>query len=260
MSCFQFSPIGWLKTPFKDKFGTPRQGYLVPSATATVEWAPGTQPEVWLEGLQGFSHVWLISVFHGHYGQPSPSKIHPPRLGGARVGVLASRSPHRPNPIGLTLARVTRVEDGKLLLSEVDLIDGTPILDLKPYVAEADLAHDVRGGWVEANPWPMLSVSFNVSFEEGLNRVYRLAPPPVPREELKNLIRQTLAADPRAVADRETNQVPDGRPRWFWLRLYDLDFGFHFTINGQIEVVAARFALHSSLYARFENQQEQSQA
>ncbi|MGE3385727.1 MAG: tRNA (N6-threonylcarbamoyladenosine(37)-N6)-methyltransferase TrmO [Bdellovibrionales bacterium] len=254
---FNFEPIGWLKTPFVDKFGTPRQGHLVPAASAHVQWAPGTSPEQWLQGLSGFSHVWLISVFHENLGKMIPTKVHPPRLGGRSVGVLASRSPHRPNPIGLTLARVVGVQGRDLILNEVDLLDDTPILDIKPYITECDRVDRARGGWVDENPWPRLPVFFSREAEKGLLRVYQLAPPPMSLPQLRQLIQQSLASDPRAVADREEAIRPDGRPRWFWLRLFDIDVGFFFSTRG-VEVAEVRFALASALYARFEQQDQQA--
>ncbi len=239
MTPFHFEPIGWLKSPFIDKFGTPRQGHLVPAAQARVEWAKGTQPENWLDGLEGFSHVWLISVFHQNYGKRAPNKIHPPRLNGRRVGVLSTRSPHRPNPIGLTLARIIEVEGRQLRLSEVDLIDGTPLLDIKPYIPEADHAKQASCGWVATNPWPQLAVHFSDESEASLDRLFRRARVPMPLDQFKLLIQQSLACDPRAVADRQDPPSEGGPRRWFWLKLYNLDIGFYFSPRG-IEVGLAR--------------------
>lgn len=218
---------------------------------AQMEWSAATSPEQWLDGLSGFSHVWLIGVFHDNLNKSAPNKIHPPRLNGASIGVLASRSPHRPNPISLTLARVIEVKGRELILSEVDLVDGTPILDIKPYIPDCDVANDAQSGWVAQNPWHHLEVFFNVAAIEGLERVYKLSAPPTALEQLKLLIQQSLSTDPRAVADRKEDDKVDGRPRWFWLRLYDLDIGFHYSPRG-IEVTEARFALGTPLYDRFE--------
>ena len=165
--------------------------------------------------------------------------------------MLASRSPHRPNPIGLTLAKVVLVQGRELHLSEVDLIDGTPILDIKPYVQDCDAAVNAQSGWVTANPWPAMEVFFSEASLLGLERIYSLAAPAMPRAQLQELITQSLSADPRAVADREENEKVDGRPRWFWLRLFEIDIGFYFSPRG-IEVAEVRFALGSALYGRFE--------
>src|SRR5262249_16291394 len=135
---FAFSPIGYVRSVFDHKFGTPRQGGLAPHSRASLLLEPVWPHKGLFDELEGFSHAWLISVFHQSKNTNVPSKIHPPRLEGKTVGVLASRSPHRPNNIGLTLARIERVEGDTLHFSGVDLVDGTPILDIKPYLAEAD--------------------------------------------------------------------------------------------------------------------------
>lgn len=149
-SGFTFQPIGRIQTPFPFKNGTPRQGCICPDsqATLTLDKRVFTCPEHSLEGLDQFSHVWLLSVFDRNArkeGSSSSSelfayrsKVQPPRLGGQTWGVLASRSPHRPCPVGLTLARLHSVQGCTLHLSGVDLVDGTPILDVKPYLPQYD--------------------------------------------------------------------------------------------------------------------------
>jgi tRNA-Thr(GGU) m(6)t(6)A37 methyltransferase TsaA len=136
-----------LRSPFTNKFGTPRQGALVPSSQAEILLAPEWRGRGIFQGLEGFSHVWLISYFHQNKNIRISAKIHPPRLEGEKIGVLASRSPHRPNPIGLTLAKIESFLEDRLILSGIDLVDGTPILDIKPYLAEADRPETFRTGW-----------------------------------------------------------------------------------------------------------------
>lgn len=147
---FTFQPIGHIKTAFPFKNGTPRQGCICPDsqATLTLDKRVFTCPEHSLEGLDQFSHVWLLSVFDRNTRKEGSSttgelfayrsKVQPPRLGGQTWGVLASRSPHRPCPVGLTLARLLSVQGCTLHLSGVDLVDGTPILDIKPYLPQYD--------------------------------------------------------------------------------------------------------------------------
>lgn len=254
MESIQLKPIAVLRTPFFEKFGTPRQGSLAPNAEARLEFTPGSPAELWLRGLKGFSHVWLIGIFHVHLDS-APPLVRPPRLGGKAVGVLASRSPHRPNPISLTLAQVVRCDDGQLVVAGVDLLDGTPILDIKPYVTETDLAENPKCGWVEANPWPNLKVTLTNKALERLDRIYNLSPPPLERERFIQLINETLAADPRAVADR-SKTIEDQKPRRFWLRLFDIDVGFSYG-EAQVTVDELRFAIRSPLYAQFEDQERQ---
>jgi tRNA-Thr(GGU) m(6)t(6)A37 methyltransferase TsaA len=254
MQSLEIKPIAVLRTPFVEKFGTPRQGSLAPTAHARVEFAPGSPAELWLRGLEGFSHVWLIGVFHNHM-ESAPPLVRPPRLGGKAVGVLASRSPHRPNPISLTLAKVVACERDQLIVAGVDLMDGTPILDIKPYIPETDFARDAKAGWVEANPWPELPVRLSTKALGRLTRIYELAPPPIGQDEFIQLIKETLKSDPRAVADREKT-VENGAPRLFWVRLFDVDVCFSF-VDGAVQVDDVRFAIRSPLYAQFEDQEAQ---
>ncbi|SPQ99175.1 unnamed protein product (mitochondrion) [Plasmodiophora brassicae] len=135
-------PIGVLQSVFRDRRGTPRQSLLVPHARARLTLNVDVQGKASLEGLSEFSHVWLIGTFHentdGGAASRFKAKVAPPRLNGAKVGVFATRSPHRPVPLSLTVARLDAVVDGTLWLSGADLLDGTPILDVKPYVARYD--------------------------------------------------------------------------------------------------------------------------
>lgn len=254
MKSLEIKPIAVLRTPFVEKFGTPRQGSLAPSAHARVEFPSGSPAELWLRGLEGFSHVWLIGVFHNQI-ESAPPLVRPPRLGGKAVGVFASRSPHRPNPISLTLAKVVSCGRGQLVLSGVDLMDGTPILDIKPYIPETDFAAEASGGWVAAHPWPELPVDFSPRALARLSRIYQLSPPPIDQDRFLRLIKETLSSDPRAVADR-SRLVEDGAPRLFYVRLFDVDICFSF-VNETVRVEDVRFAIRSPLYAQFEDHEAQ---
>src|SRR6185312_13595123 len=150
----QLEVIGVVRTVFPHKFGTPRQGALAPSSQAEFELKPEWRGKGLFSGLEGFSHVWLVSYFHRNKNTRKAGKVHPPRLLGESVGVLASRSPHRPNSLGLTLAKVEKIEGDRLHLSGVDLIDQTPILDIKPYLAEADRPAEFASGWAASLKQP----------------------------------------------------------------------------------------------------------
>lgn len=130
---FQIESLGRFQSMFRGKFGTPRQGGLVSpsSSRASLTLRAELSPSL-LDGLEEYSHVWLVFIFHGNkvkerQGCPVFTKVKPPRLGGRKVGVFACRSPHRPNPIGLSLVRLDRVEGRTLYFSGVDLVEGTPI-------------------------------------------------------------------------------------------------------------------------------------
>jgi tRNA-Thr(GGU) m(6)t(6)A37 methyltransferase TsaA len=130
---FPMQSIGTFESAFKEKHGTPRQGAVAPNSKGRVRlhsWLPTDA----LSGIEEYSHVWIIWVFHANTNQRFKAKVRPPRLKGEKVGAYATRTPHRINPIGLTVVKLERREDGHTLLcSGVDLIDGTPILDIKPY-------------------------------------------------------------------------------------------------------------------------------
>jgi tRNA-Thr(GGU) m(6)t(6)A37 methyltransferase TsaA len=130
---------------FPLKNGTPRQGILAPNSQGRIKISPyrGTTPKDVLEGLEQYSHVWIVFWFHGNANKHMRAKVQPPRLNGISVGCLATRTPHRLIPIGMTAAKLLRIENGDtLIVSGIDLIDGTPILDIKPYVPRYDSIPD----------------------------------------------------------------------------------------------------------------------
>lgn len=137
---FVMYEIGTLRSPFPHRAGTPRQGMLAPSARSCLELHKSQIPAEALDQLDGFSHVWVIFRFHINVGRSKrragfAAKVMPPRAG-VRVGVFSTRSPHRPNPIGLSLARIDRVDCDRrhVWLNGLDLVDGTPVYDIKPYI------------------------------------------------------------------------------------------------------------------------------
>lgn len=143
----QTVPIGYISSCFSVKNGTPRQPTICgPSrATLSIQQSVFNNPEHALLGLEHYSHVWIIFLFHknGHLGYKA--KVKPPRLDGQRVGVYSTRSPHRPNALGLTLAKLDKIEGDTIHLSDIDMIAGTPVLDIKPYIPEYDSPSTRRG-------------------------------------------------------------------------------------------------------------------
>lgn len=133
-------PIGFIRTCFKTKNGTPRQPSVsaVTKGVLVVEKSVFTNPDHSLDGLEEFSHVWILFHFHLNEGKSVKAKVRPPRLNGEKRGVFATRSPHRPNAIGLSLAKLDKVEGCTLHLSGLDIVDGTPIFDIKPYIPSYD--------------------------------------------------------------------------------------------------------------------------
>lgn len=148
-------PIAYIRNGYKEKFGVPRQSGLAPSVKSVIEFCEGYRDENCIRDIEQYSHLWLIWGFSKNEGQWSPT-VRPPRLGGnKRVGVFATRSPFRPNPMGLSCVVLEGVEESKngkiLLVSGGDLADGTPIYDIKPYLPYVDCIPDAKGGFAEEN-------------------------------------------------------------------------------------------------------------
>lgn len=136
----QLPYIGVIKTNFPEKRGTPRQPAICADSVAklTLNNEVFTNPEHSLEGLEEFSHMWILYHFHKNDSTHVRAKVAPPRLNGLRTGVFATRSPHRPCPIGLSLVKIDYVENHTVYFSGVDMVDGTPIFDIKPYIPQYD--------------------------------------------------------------------------------------------------------------------------
>ena len=203
MDAFEFKPIGILNSIFKTRFGTPRQPFQVQGASAQLKIRRDLQPELSLQGLESFSHVWLIFVFHTNTNKIFRPKIHPPRLDGKTIGAFATRTPHRPNPIGLSLARLEKIENDTLYLSGVDLIDGTPILDIKPYLKYVESHPDAKQGWIESHPQKKLSVEFYPQFKSDIN-TFDNTLSESEYDELRALITEVLEKDPRPLVYKES--------------------------------------------------------
>jgi tRNA-Thr(GGU) m(6)t(6)A37 methyltransferase TsaA len=233
----EFHPIGLVRSCYTGKFGIPRQPGLVTAAEARLKLYPEYAREEAFAGLEGFSHLWLIFVFHEALAEGWRPTVRPPKLGGRRkVGVFASRSPHRPNPIGLSAVAFLGFHqdaDGLALrLGGVDLLDGTPVLDVKPYVPYADCLPQASSGFV---PAPR-DQEREVIFSPPALAQARAADPDGTRR-LAELITQVLRQDPRpGYMDR----YPDRQD--FALRLYDLEVKWRET-GGQILVTAMEPAM-----------------
>ncbi|MEJ2453776.1 MAG: tRNA (N6-threonylcarbamoyladenosine(37)-N6)-methyltransferase TrmO [Candidatus Thiodiazotropha sp.] len=225
MTRYTFDPIGYISSCFKEKFGIPRQPGLIPEARGILEIAPTySRPEAFSE-LVDYSHIWLTFVFHANLKSQWKPRVRPPRLGGnQRVGVFASRSPFRPNPIGLSVVRLERMElksnRVRLHLSGIDLLDGTPVLDIKPYLPYADAIADARSGYAPAAPEERYRLSFSPAAEKTLQAL-----PLEESEQLRVLIRRILALDPRPGYRRGEEE-----DRRYGMRL--LDYDLHWQIDG----------------------------
>lgn len=224
---YHFDPIGIFHTCFKEKFGIPRQPGLVTGAEGVIKLGADPLMRTALRELESFSHLWVIFVFHdqglGSERTWKPS-IRPPRLGGARkVGVLASRSPHRPNPIGLSAVKLERIDFEALggieiHVTGVDVLDGTPVLDIKPYLPYADAIADANAGWA-TEPIARTEVEFTSQAHAAI----------AGREEryprLKPMIVEMLSLDPRPAFQkrRMPPQSVEAQGARFGFRLFEYD-------------------------------------
>ncbi|CAI0394073.1 unnamed protein product [Linum tenue] len=184
-SSYPMMPIGTVQSCFSTRNGTPRQPLVVPLARACLMFNPSRVPPASLEGLTEYSHCWIIYVFHLNtdldklWKEPSRSKfkakVRVPRLKGGRMGVFATRTPHRPCPIGLTVAKVEAVQGNMVLLSGVDLVDGTPVLDIKPYLPYCDsITEATVPKWVmEDGMLAVTSINFSEGFASSLDDCWR---------------------------------------------------------------------------------------
>lgn len=213
---YSVDPIGIVRSPFKEKFAIPRQPRLV-SVETEIEILPPYDRDEAFVGLEAFSHLWVIFLFHECMEQGWRPTVRPPRLGGnKRVGVFATRSTFRPNAIGLSAVELAGVgrEKGRLLVRVrgADLLDGTPVLDIKPYVPYSDAIPDARGGFAPEPPAPVLEVKFSPEAEHDLAAAAQHYP------ELRSLIEELLSYDPRPAY-----RAGDTGPRTYGVHLYDFD-------------------------------------
>lgn len=259
---FQFDPIGTLHTCFKEKFGIPRQSNLV-DAPGTLVFHPEYAREEAIRGLEAFSHIWLVFIFHEamedrhtaretannpeertdsdtsmgrtHTNRTWAPMVRPPRLGGnKKVGVFSSRSPFRPNPIGISAVRLESVELGRrgprLHLTGVDILDQTPILDIKPYIPYADAISQADDGFAPAPLQNRVDVTYSETAREQIQAKEKEI------AHLDAMIRGLLSNDPRPAYHAHQN-ANWGEGRIFGIRLFDFDLKWTVKCN-QIVVLS----------------------
>ncbi|QLB12340.1 tRNA-Thr(GGU) m(6)t(6)A37 methyltransferase TsaA [Bisgaardia hudsonensis] len=189
-------PIALIHTPYKEKFAIPRQANLVQDGTGIIELLPPYNIPESVRGLEQFSHIWLIFQFNQVPTGKWQATVRPPRLGGnQRIGVFASRATHRPNPLGLSKVALEKIEckNGKVLLyvGSVDLVDGTPIFDIKPYVSYADNEVNAQSGFAQEKPDTMLTVEFQPLALSQIEKLSQKIP------HLLRFIQEVIQQDPR---------------------------------------------------------------
>jgi tRNA-Thr(GGU) m(6)t(6)A37 methyltransferase TsaA len=191
----ELKPIGIIHSCFKQKFGIPRQAGLCKKAEGTIELHKEYSHEDITRELETFSHIWVL--FHFHKAKSWNPTVRPPRLGGTKkVGVFASRSPFRPNPIGQSILKLENIvrKEGKILIhvSGIDLLDGTPVLDIKPYSPSIDKIEDATSGWNQ----------------EEFKKIDEIEIPPHLKDHPKiDLIKEMISLDPRPAHQRNQEKL-----------------------------------------------------
>ena len=208
----ELETIGTLRTCFPEKFGIPRQPGLAPLARGILRFSAAQPPAVWrdaMRGLEGFSHLWVTFVFHAAVPEGWKGLVRPPRLGGKeKMGVWATRSPHRPNFLGLSLLELEGVDfdEPALRFRGVDLLDGTPVVDLRPYHPEHDLPKAAtRDGWIAQAPAPAAAVEWSAAARQRIPEMAARTPAALPAytaDELRGLVESLVALDPRPAHQR----------------------------------------------------------
>ncbi|MDN4628181.1 tRNA (N6-threonylcarbamoyladenosine(37)-N6)-methyltransferase TrmO [Erwinia sp. DT-104] len=228
---FTFQPIGTIHSPWKEKFAVPRQPGLIQDGGGELRLlSPYNQPEA-VRGLEAFSHLWLLFVFHQTMAGGWRPTVRPPRLGGnARMGVFATRSTFRPNPIGMSLVELKGIRTGKgevvLELGSLDLVDGTPIVDIKPYLPFAESIPAARAGFAQEAPEASMPVAFSPQ------AVQQIAQHGARYPHLQRFIAEVLAQDPRPAYRK--GEEPE-REYAAWL----LDFNVRWRVDASGTLVTA---------------------
>ena len=223
------SPVAIIHTPFIEKFAIPRQPQLAPAAIGRVELLAPFDDPLAFAGLEHVSHVWLLFKFHAVAEQKDAAprlRVRPPRLGGnEKIGVFASRSTHRPNGIGMSVVKLEKVEGTCLYVSGVDLLNGTPILDIKPYVPYADAVTTATNGLAEHAP-ELIQITWQESaLHSATHQALRL------QADVIGLIEQCLAQDPKPAYQTPTPE------RTYGVRLWDLNIRWCYPSPTEIKVL-----------------------
>lgn len=207
-------PVAYIKNGYKEKFGVPRQSRLAPSVKSVIEFCEGFRDENCIRDIEQYSHLWLVWGFSKNENQWSPT-VRPPRLGGnKRVGVFATRSPFRPNPIGLSCVKLEKIEDRKngkvIIVSGGDLADNTPIYDIKPYLPYVDSIPDAVGGFSDEHKNDYYEVHIPAELKEKLTE-----------SQVEN-ITELLSLDPRPSYQNDEERV-------YGLSFENLEIKFRYT-------------------------------
>lgn len=214
----EIEPIAFFRSPLKTKFGVPRQSGLVEELVGHIVLESHYARAEALRGLERFDYLWLIWGFSANEGKnDNKLTVRPPRLGGnKRMGVFATRSPFRPNGLGLSAVKILHVSDTSIEVAGADLIDGTPIYDIKPYIPSVDSHSAVRGGFTDDHDWELLTVEIPIEYQMILETMELIS------------LKKVLEQDPRP----QYHDDPE--------RIYGMEYGNHnikFKVEGKVLTV-----------------------
>ena len=229
--------IATVDSPYKEKFAIPRQPGIVSAAQGQLRLKGSANNIELVRGLEQFSHIWLLFVFHGTQAQGWKPLVRPPRLGGnKKLGVLATRSTFRPNPIGMSVVKLDRIEhqlathkESQVVLhiSELDLLDGTPIVDIKPYVPYADIIEDSHGGYAHQQPSNDIHIIFTDASAAVIEENLTSYP------TLRLLIEQVLSQDPRPAYKQQSTD-----DKIYGMTLHEFNIQWQFDSGNIIKVLS----------------------
>jgi tRNA-Thr(GGU) m(6)t(6)A37 methyltransferase TsaA len=230
MSDYSISAVGHIQSPYKQKFAIPRQPRLVPQAKAKLIFTAEFNREEFVRGIEEFSHIWLLFRFHETADKGYSAMVRPPRLGGnERKGVFATRATFRPNAIGMSAVKLEGVEykNGQLslLLAGIDLLDGTPIVDIKPYLPYSDAMHYASAGFADTRPETQMSVAFS---PEAIEFIAKQTHYP----ELEDFITNVLKQDPRPAYKKQKQGEQS-----YGMTLYN--YNIRWQVNGEHNLVTS---------------------
>lgn len=226
--------IGILESCYLDKFGTPRQPGLVPTSFGRIRISPEWQPADSLQGLEAFTHIWVLFHFHQNQVSRFHAKVHPPRMDGDKIGVFATRSPHRPNPIGLSLVKLDKIESPYVYISGIDIVDGTPVLDIKPYLSYVESLPEAVSGWAQDKAAKIIEVDFKDEVVTKLNQIQKR----YPEYQFKDLVVSTLKLDPRPTVYKGYESEKNSPYRQTHaVRIIQYDVHFEFISKDQVQVI-----------------------
>lgn len=227
---FTITPIGIIHSPFKQKFAIPRQSSLCDKAKGQLELLKPFDDTHTLRGIEQYSHLWISFIFHKNIKHGWSNLVRPPRLGGnEKLGVFATRSTFRPNPIGLSAVKFLGITktDKKIFLDieGIDLLDGTPVVDIKPYLPYADCITDATAGFAHTAPASPLKIIFTSQAQKQCDELAHDNPDFVP------LLNQILSQDPRPAYKKHASDSCSKNIQEYAVYLYDFNIRWKVELN-----------------------------